>query len=50
MKDYSLLSISIVSEIFGTAMLKLSEGFTNLVLQLGLLPVMACHFIVWPFV
>jgi len=30
MKGYSLLSISIVSEIFGTAMLELSEGFTNL--------------------
>ncbi|MFJ8067129.1 DMT family transporter [Psychrobacillus sp. NPDC096426] len=30
MRGYSLLSISIISEIFGTAMLKLSEGFTNL--------------------
>lgn len=30
MKGYIALGISIVSEIFGTTMLKLSDGFTNL--------------------
>lgn len=37
MKGYSLLSISIVSEIFGTAMLKLSVGFTNLGPSIGVI-------------
>ncbi|GGA30503.1 DMT family transporter [Psychrobacillus lasiicapitis] len=37
MKGYSLLSISILTEVFGTAMLKLSEGFTNLVPTFGVI-------------
>ncbi|MFD0587000.1 DMT family transporter [Paenibacillus sp. GCM10027627] len=34
-KGYLALSVSIASEVFGTTMLKLSEGFTNLVPSLG---------------
>ncbi|MEK4760326.1 multidrug efflux SMR transporter [Viridibacillus sp. FSL E2-0187] len=35
MKGYIALSISIISEIFGTTMLKLSEGFTNILPSIG---------------
>ncbi|MGE7766373.1 DMT family transporter [Peribacillus sp. NPDC096540] len=37
MKGYIALGISIISEIFGTTMLKLSEGFTNLTPSLGVI-------------
>lgn len=35
MKGYFYLTISIITEVFGTAMLKLSEGFTVLLPSLG---------------
>jgi len=35
MKGYMFLSISIVGEIFGTMMLKMSEGFTQLLPSIG---------------
>ncbi|WP_019240997.1 MULTISPECIES: DMT family transporter [Bacillus] len=35
MKGYMYLAISIISEVFGTTMLKLSEGFTYLLPSLG---------------
>ncbi|MGG0445963.1 multidrug efflux SMR transporter [Bacillus mycoides] len=35
MNSYIALAISIVSEIFGTTMLKMSEGFTNSLPSLG---------------
>lgn len=37
MKGYIALGISIVSEIFGTSMLKLSEGFTNMFPSFGVI-------------
>ncbi|TQR19615.1 DMT family transporter [Psychrobacillus vulpis] len=37
MKGYSLLSISILSEVFGTTMLKFSEGFTNVAPSIGVI-------------
>lgn len=37
MKGYIALSISIISEIFGTTMLKLSDGFTNLFPSIGVI-------------
>ncbi|MFE0505279.1 DMT family transporter [Peribacillus butanolivorans] len=37
MKGYIALGISIISEIFGTTMLKLSEGFTNLSPSIGVI-------------
>ncbi|ECL1924529.1 quaternary ammonium compound efflux SMR transporter BcrC [Listeria monocytogenes] len=35
MKGYVALGIAIISEIFGTSMLKLSEGFTNIYPTIG---------------
>ena len=35
MKGYSYLAISIIAEVFGTAMLKLSDGFTSFLPSLG---------------
>ncbi|WP_405098918.1 DMT family transporter [Oceanobacillus sp. FSL H7-0719] len=35
MKGYSYLAISIIAEVFGTAMLKLSDGFTAFLPSLG---------------
>ncbi|MFE5429109.1 DMT family transporter [Peribacillus simplex] len=37
MKGYIALGISIISEIFGTTMLKLSEGFTHLFASFGVI-------------
>lgn len=37
MKGYITLGMSIFSEIFGTTMLKLSEGFTNLFPSIGVI-------------
>ncbi|PLR68603.1 DMT family transporter [Bacillus sp. UMB0893] len=37
MKGYIALGISIISEVFGTTMLKLSEGFTNLFPSIGVI-------------
>ncbi|MFD6209164.1 DMT family transporter [Peribacillus sp. NPDC060253] len=37
MKGYIALGVSIISEIFGTTMLKLSEGFTNLYPSFGVI-------------
>lgn len=37
MKGYIALGMSIFSEIFGTTMLKLSEGFTNLFPSIGVI-------------
>jgi multidrug resistance protein EbrB len=37
MKGYIALGISIISEIFGTTMLKLSEGFTNIFPSVGVI-------------
>ena len=37
MKGFITLAIAIIGEIFGTSMLKLSEGFTNLFPSLGFL-------------
>lgn len=36
-KGYAALAVSIVSEIFGTTMLKMSDGFTNLLPSAGVL-------------
>ncbi|EJF7700684.1 QacE family quaternary ammonium compound efflux SMR transporter, partial [Listeria monocytogenes] len=35
MKGYVALGIAIIGEIFGTSMLKLSEGFTNIYPTIG---------------
>ncbi|MCD1159272.1 DMT family transporter [Peribacillus frigoritolerans] len=37
MKGYIALGISIISEVFGTTMLKLSEGFTHLFATFGVM-------------
>lgn len=37
MKGYVALSLAVISEIFGTTMLKLSEGFTHLFPSLGVM-------------
>ncbi|OUS69625.1 QacE family quaternary ammonium compound efflux SMR transporter [Paenibacillus sp. MY03] len=37
MKGYGWLSLAIVTEIFGTSMLKLSEGFTELLPSIGVM-------------
>ena len=37
MKGYSYLAVSIIAEVFGTAMLKLSTGFTLLLPSLGVI-------------
>ncbi|MGE7186470.1 DMT family transporter [Peribacillus sp. NPDC006672] len=37
MKGYIALGISIISEVFGTTMLKLSEGFTHLFASFGVI-------------
>ncbi|WP_349304864.1 multidrug efflux SMR transporter [Paenibacillus sp. Marseille-Q4541] len=37
MKSYIALAVAIISEIFGTTMLKMSEGFTNLFPSLGVI-------------
>ncbi|GCD83990.1 multidrug resistance protein EbrB [Parageobacillus thermoglucosidasius] len=37
MKGYIALGISIISEVFGTTMLKLSEGFTNIFPSIGVI-------------
>jgi len=37
MKGYVALGISIISEVFGTTMLKLSEGFANLFPSIGVI-------------
>lgn len=37
MNGYVYLSISIISEIFGTSMLKLSNGFTNVLPSIGVI-------------
>ena len=37
MKGYIALGISIISEIFGTTMLKLSDGFSNLLPSIGVI-------------
>lgn len=37
MKGYIALGISIISEVFGTTMLKLSEGFTHLSATIGVM-------------
>jgi multidrug resistance protein EbrB len=37
LKGYGWLSLAIVTEIFGTSMLKLSEGFTELLPSIGVL-------------
>lgn len=44
MKAYIFLTISIVTEIFGTAMLKLSDGFTVLLPSLGVIIGYSCSF------
>ncbi|MBN6206550.1 multidrug efflux SMR transporter [Ralstonia pickettii] len=37
MKGYSYLAVSIIAEVFGTAMLKLSDGFTAFLPSLGVI-------------
>lgn len=37
MKGYSYLTISIIAEVFGTSMLKLSNGFTQFLPSLGVI-------------
>lgn len=35
MKSYIALALAIIGEVFGTTMLKISEGFTNLIPSIG---------------
>ncbi|WP_408894965.1 DMT family transporter [Paenibacillus taichungensis] len=44
MKGYFALAIAIIAEVFGTTMLKLSDGFTNLLPSIGLVVGMALSF------
>ncbi|MGX1830050.1 DMT family transporter [Paenibacillus taichungensis] len=44
MKGYFALVIAIIAEVFGTTMLKLSDGFTNLLPSIGLVVGMALSF------
>ncbi|MFS2173879.1 MULTISPECIES: DMT family transporter [Priestia] len=37
MKGFVMLALAIISEIFGTTMLKLSDGFTNLLPSVGVI-------------
>jgi multidrug resistance protein EbrB len=37
MKGYVMLALAIISEIFGTTMLKLADGFTNLLPSVGVI-------------
>ncbi|RAW12859.1 QacE family quaternary ammonium compound efflux SMR transporter [Paenibacillus taichungensis] len=44
MKGYFALASAIIAEVFGTTMLKLSDGFTNLLPSIGLVVGMALSF------
>ncbi|KGP80673.1 MULTISPECIES: DMT family transporter [unclassified Paenibacillus] len=44
MKGYFALGIAIITEVFGTTMLKLLEGFTNLLPSIGLVVGMSLSF------
>lgn len=44
MKAYFALAIAIIAEVFGTTMLKLSDGFTNLLPSIGLVVGMGLSF------